>query len=570
MRIAEAPPSPPSLRRTTALSPPAANAAPAPVARDLSRPTVVAALGGIATTLTLWTILAEARLQLPPHWATATLLVAVGSGAALALWLPRRFIVRQLVSSGMDRPPSSVTHAPSFDTSIASGLCGGLLALLALVALAVRFLFPVVETLRSGMVDGYVMPIGAIWCVVAALIALLAALVTIIAVTIVVALHGWLRLLAAPQTPIARLWRAQLIGALAAFGLIAASGSRHADLLAACVAFVAAGWSATARTLPIATSPAIAASQSLRPPRLAARRRMTLLGFAIALIGASLVSVAPPRGDTSLVALAALGCASLLVAMLMRRGMLDLPRRATFAALTILLAIAITGPFLAPATGLVGAAIAAVWIAVSLGRHLIQLTGSVQAALARIGTAASIGLCIGASLAGVVRQFALPTSSLGRSAAVAGERNPLHEIVPTLCAIDALNMLNPANPVTLWNLERTLLAGDLLITNITQLDSDHRERLLRRLANAIPHGGRLIIELAQNDRIAQTARETWRVRRDDAAWLLDYQTAENSTFRALILGRDAPAWLRHFSDDQRRLRLVPLDPPGTLATDLDR
>ncbi|MFN0135205.1 MAG: hypothetical protein ACKVS9_03710 [Phycisphaerae bacterium] len=536
----------------------------------MSRPTVVTALGSIATTLSLWAIFAEARLQVPPHWATATLLVAIGSGAALGLWLPRRFIVRQLVSSGMDRPPSSVTHTTNFDTSIASGICGGLLALLALVALADRFMLPVAENLRSGMVDGFVMPIGAIWCVVAALIASLAALVTIIAVTIVVALHGWLRLLAAPQTPIARLWRAQLVGALAAFALIAASASRYADLLAACVAFIAAGWSVAARAMPIASNPAIAASQSLRSPRLAARRRMTLLGFATALIGASLASAAPPRGDTSLVALTALGCASLLVAMLTRRGMLDLPRRATFAAITILLAIAIIGPFLAPAAGLVGAAIAAVWIAVSLGRHLILLTGSVQAALARIGAAASIGLCIGASLAGMVRQFALPKSSLGRSAALADERSPLHEIVPTLCSIDALDMLNPANPVTLWNLERTMLSGDLLITNITQFDSDHRERLLRRLANAIPHGGRLIIELAQDDRIAQTARKTWRVRRDDAAWLLDFQTADNSTFRALILGRDAPAWLRHFSDDQRQLRLVPLDPRDTLSADLDR
>lgn len=531
--------------------------------RDLATPVALTAGLGIAATLAIWSVAAEARFQLPPHWAAAATMAGLGCGAGLGLWLPRRYIVRQLVTLGADHLQPAGWREGRSNSSLASGICGGLFLLLAIVSLVVHFAVGGMEAVRASIVAAFLLPISIIWLLLGGLIALLAAAAACVSVTLLAVLHGWLRSLAQPHAPIAALWQALFVGAIAPFTVIAFDAAPQPALVASGLAFALAAATVSSRARLVSPTSRGAASRSLRPSRSAARRRMGILAMSCACAGA-LVAASSSAEVQSPGQLGLVAGASLLAAFLSRRVLLALPVRVGVVAWSTLLLFSMSSFGFAPMLGLIAAIIATVWIAVGLARHLISITGSVQAALSRIGEAASVGLSVGALLGAVVTQLAIRHSQPLPAAMISAD-NPIQVIVRDLRAISAPDLLNPHAPITIWNLERAVLVNELLIQYADRLGIRTSRRFFSRIASALASGGRLIVEVASEEQAQHAARIARRERQIEAAWLLEIPVTDGPDWRAIILGRDVPAWLAHLTGPESSLQLRRLDSEAPIA-----
>ncbi len=388
----------------------------------------------MGATLGLIALLSEMRY----HVSSATRGPAYGSavlcaGIVLGLWIPRRFIRRRLERGASDphealRPDPANSGVRVEFAALLSGalivsfaltwvlLCGGAMAMEEYRAfLARRFLHPL--QLRHLLLS---LP------VYAGLV-----LAGTVGTTLLVALHGWYRLLTQPHTNLARLWTSMLVGALAA-GLLAYQVGSLTTLawLAPLAVFLAAIVAVFRRWDAVGIPSAPAAQLALTRDEL-----MSLLAAALAAAttGTALFLASPPAWVSTqdlvlgVTVLAGAACAGLLAA----RAFSRLRFSVDWGPIALLLG---TAALLLPYQQVLAASVNTAYVrlaavtccaaacVVLVGRRISQSGRSVQHALSRIGgfVAAGFGLTLALLPASAARWNPATPAMIVALAATAG------------------------------------------------------------------------------------------------------------------------------------------------------
>lgn len=258
---------------------------------------------------------------IPPAWGPAYATAALCAGIVLGLWVPRRIIRRRLESDGphADTAVSAgFAGAAPVKLDFAASLAGALIIALGLLWVMLCGGATFMEEYRAVLVRRFLHPVQLthllLWAPACAGLVFTGAIGT----TLLVALHGWYRLITQPNTKVGRLWASMLLGALAA-GLLARQTLPATALawLAPLLMFVAGAISVAYRSDAVQ----IPARQPT-PRRLTRDELLPLLAAALAaaVAGCALFltisqgRVASQGLATGVVVLAAAACAGLLVA----------------------------------------------------------------------------------------------------------------------------------------------------------------------------------------------------------------------------------------------------------------
>lgn len=482
--------------------------------------------------------------------------LAAGSlGAAIGLWLPRRIILRRLAAYRGDPAAARPDSARSGDAAFAAALGGGLLATQGLVWTFSLLCVISAESWRQWLFDRFAWPMSGVALVQAGFFAAFAALAGAVGVTALVALHGWYRLLTAPRSAIGQMWSV-IAGGISIAAVVAARSfdGRPPLVFAALGTFAAAV--ICALPSPRRSVSYVAAPPVTQQPRLDGR--IAALGGAAALLAlcclfASIGDGRAARVSGGVLLMMASGTLGLLAVS--ARGNPVAVLVAGCFALGILVATGGDGPALAL---VVCSAVCAAGTRLN-GRRIWRSAGSVQTALARTGVALALGLTAGFA-AGALLVRPPQTSERTRGGATAPSPDSpagraIVECNPELHRIAFTELLLPAQPLSLWNLERSLPTGDLLVTGLPDGLRDARAaRLATRLLATSARSGRLLIDgrAASSDQFHRIARrvptagahQVWRIER----------AVPTVPGEAVLLGfgDDLPDWLARYLGQRGR------------------
>ncbi|MFQ5805369.1 MAG: hypothetical protein ACE5I3_02835 [Phycisphaerae bacterium] len=368
-----------------------------------------ATLCALGTTLGLITVLGEIGYHVTsPTRGWACMTAALCAGITLGLWIPRRIIRRRLqhdAGDPHDTPRPDPAGGGGLELEFAASLSGALIVMFALMWVVLCGGALLMEEYRAFLAQRFLYPIQLkrLCLSLPAYAGFVFAGAT--GTTLLVALHGWHRLVTQPNTNVARLWMSMLFGALAA-GLLA-----YRILSAAILAWVAplaifvAGMIAVLRRSDAVGVPTPPPTQ--RAPARDELLSLLAAGLAAATSGTALSLATPHTWISSqslavgLVVLAGAALAGLLAARLLSRPRFSVDLGPL---LLLLAAVALSLPYqqilaasvnsalvrLATVTGCAAACI------VLAGRRVSRTSRSVQSALSWVGgfVAAGFGLAL--------------------------------------------------------------------------------------------------------------------------------------------------------------------------------
>ena len=339
-----------------------------------------------------------------PTGCPAHTLAALCAGVVLGLWIPRR-VIRQRLARGPvnagQASPTGLAEPHGLKLEFAASLAGALVLAFALTWVVLGGGMVLMEGYRAFLVRRFAHPAWLTQLLLSGP-ALGGLVVTgAIGTTLLVALHGWYRLVTQPKAPIARLWAGILLGALAAGMLAAHAGSTTVLAGLAPLTVFLAGVVAVLRR-------SDAVGMSTPPPtrhRPMRDETLSLLtaGLAAALVAGALVLAIPPAGVASgrlavgVGTLAGAAGAGLVAARLIARLRLSVD----LAPLVLLLtSIALLFPYhyvLAASVNvaLLRLALVTGWAAaciVLIGQQVEQARHSIQYSLSWVGRAVATGL----------------------------------------------------------------------------------------------------------------------------------------------------------------------------------
>jgi hypothetical protein len=257
-----------------------------------------AALCALGAALGVVVLLGELRYHIiSPVRCPAYTLAALCVGVVLGLWIPRR-VIRQRLARGpggvVQRVPSHLAETRGLRLEFAASLTGVLVLVFAVTWVGLCGGAVLMETYRAFLVRGFAHPpwLAQVLLAGPALAGLVVAGAS--GTTLLVALHGWYRLVTQPKTRIAWLWASILLGTLAA-GVLAAQVASRAALagLAPLTVFLAGVVAVLRRS--------DAVGPATPPPtrhRLTRDEALSLLiaALAAALVAGALVLAVPPSG----------------------------------------------------------------------------------------------------------------------------------------------------------------------------------------------------------------------------------------------------------------------------------
>lgn len=360
-----------------------------------------ASLCSLGATLGLITILGEMGYHfVTPTRGPAYSTAALCAGIVLGLWMPRRIIRRRLARGNTEGLPADLAAPGGLKLEFAASLSGALIVTFALTWVVLCGGAVVMEEYRAFLSGRFLCPIWLLYLLLSAPACAGLMFAGATGTTLLLALHGWYRLVTQPNTNIARLWTSILLGALAA-GLLAYQAASPTVLawLAPLTVFIAGMISVfrraegVGRPSPQPTRPTLPRDEWLS---------LLAVGLAAAATGAALTLTIPsawtaPRALAMEAAVLAGGaCAGMFVARLLFR----LRFSAGLGALALLLAaVTLLLPYqlmLAPSVNLALVRLAAVTgcataCVVLLGGRLAQSSRSVQYALSWVGRFAAVG-----------------------------------------------------------------------------------------------------------------------------------------------------------------------------------
>jgi hypothetical protein len=362
-------------------------------------------LCALGATLSVVTALNELRYHIIPSMrGPAYALAALCIGVVLGLWIPRRVIRRRLAggrSASSTTPATDLAASGGLSLEFAASLAGALVLTCALASLALCAGALLMEDYRAFLVRRFAHPPWLTQLLLAGPILTGLVVSGAIGTTLLVALHGWYRLVTQPKTHIARLWAYILLGTLLAGLLATQINSRVLLAGLAPLAVFLAGAVAVLRRCDAVGMPT--------PPR--TRQRATrdeslslmIAGLAAALVAAALVLAVPPAGvapdrlPVGVIGLAGAAGAGLLAARLISR----LSFSVDLEPLILLLAsVALLFPYRQVWAEPVNVALPRLllvtgWAAtciVMIGRRVERVHRSIQYSLLRVGRAVAAGL----------------------------------------------------------------------------------------------------------------------------------------------------------------------------------
>ena len=428
-------------------------------------------------TLGVITVLGELRYHIiSPTRCAAYALAALCAGIVLGLCVPQRIIRRRLTRRTGDAnkmPSPEFVQLGNLKLEFAAALVGGLIIAFALTWVILCGGAMLTEEYRGLLVRRFAPPVWLTHLLLSGPMLAGLALAGATGTTLLVAMHGWYRLVTQPKTEITRLWASILAGVLAA-GLLAwqvASPAVPAGL--ALLALFAAGAVAVSRRSDAVATPAVPDTRTA----LLWDEWLALLtaGLAAALAATALVLANPPAGATShnlpvhVVALAGAACAGLAGARLVLRLRLSLDLAS---AALLLGAVALLTPY---------QQILAMPVNIALVR-LVAVTGCATACVVLVSQR------IGHTHHSIQSAFSL----VGRF--VAGGFGATLALLPT-----SVEMWNPSTSVTVVAIIATAGAGAALVL-------DRRVKTTYRLAGlvcialwlmAVPSARRALAETLQ-------------------------------------------------------------------------
>lgn len=386
---------PPRPRRAPGRSEPS-NAAGPTTAAARAQAFVCAALCALAAATGLVRVLGE----LTEQWNTARTAVGYGGaaiciGAFFGLVVPRRIIRRRLGGEA----DSHGGAGPGVRLEFAATLNGVLILCLAVVWTGLLGLASGLENYRILLTHRFVHPPGVTRVLLAAPVGAGLVLLGAAGSTLLVALHGWLRLLQKDPAGVTRLWMALLAAMVLGAGLATWLPQRSVLNLTTLLATFGAALVAVGRR-----SPGRAAADSRHTPRIGPGALAAPLG-SVALVAASIGVAATAHAADSFLPAGTLGWGLLLLAGAALLGLLGtrVARRVTIGAdlavppLLLASGVAWTLPYRA-GTGagrlaLLGLLAAA--CVVLVGRRIADAAGRIQPAVAWLGAAVTAGLGLG-------------------------------------------------------------------------------------------------------------------------------------------------------------------------------
>jgi len=283
-------------------------------------------------TLGVITVLGEMRYHiLSPTRCAAYALAALCAGIVLGLCVPRGIIRRRLTRRTGDAnkmPLPQSVQPGDLKLEFAASLAGGLILAFALTWVMLSGGAVLMEGYRGVLVRRFAPPVWLTHLLLSGPILAGLALAGATGTTLLVAMHGWYRLVTQPKTEITRLWAGMLVGVLAAGLLAGQVASRPILTGLALLALFAAGAIAVLRRSDAVATPAIPDTRTtlLWGEWLA----LPTAGLAAALAATALVLASPPAGATAhnppvhIVALAGATCAGLAGTRLIGRLRLSL------------------------------------------------------------------------------------------------------------------------------------------------------------------------------------------------------------------------------------------------------
>lgn len=536
--------------------------------------------------------------------------VAAGAGAILGLWLPQWFIRRRL--GGVSGRSIDLTPTP--EPEFAASLVGLLVLVLAALSAALAVVLTGAESYRGWLTLRFLHPPWLTRVLLTAPIAAGLVLTVAAGAVVLIALHGWHRVLRGPDARAAALWIALLGTASAAAATVAATPRpQRLDFVALLALFSAAALAVWRRSGPSPRSdsqPVVGSGVARAPvwPLLA-------VGAAAAATGLALVVAAPahPVAVQPTARVLALCGGSALAGVLVTRWLAAGRGTGVGALAWLLLTLAViwgvpTGgmDFGGVARSVLTAGLATACVVV-VGCRLTRAYGRAQPALVTVGVVGVSGFGLGAAagplLRGALDSPAVPViaslaltaltglawvyaraastrrRALGLAAAgvwllvllLAPPAPPPNTLDQTTSAIAPLDLAFVASGVSAtwrttapqtsatWRSADVDLGGprfDLLVLTGPDVERRSATRLVRRCTRALLPGGRLAL-VDPPPMLCQAAFDVFGRGPDGAPEaVLACRRGPEPPASVLVFGRDAAVWLR--------TRLAEVDPEAEL------
>ncbi len=324
---------------------------------------------------------------------------AICAGVACGLWMPRRIIRQRLRMHGQD----GSAEQSGVEFEFAATLTGVLILALGVLWALLIGLATGMEGYRTFLARGFLHPPGLTLALLLAPVLAGLALLGAVGTTVLVALHGWQRLIGGTGTGVTTLWLAMLLAGTIGAGAGWLTARPEALATMTLLATFGAGVLAVCRKPTGTAHPAVRPS----PPEHVIGRPLRLLAVAATALatGTALAAAVPLEVMTIRSAAGGMGVLSLslLVGMLMARRLARVLPDMTDETPLLLLAIGVvwSWPGLGAVNGygnivrvaLMGCVAAA--SALLAGRRVAATLEGVQPAVARVGGALALGLSLG-------------------------------------------------------------------------------------------------------------------------------------------------------------------------------
>jgi SAM-dependent methyltransferase len=540
-----------------------------------------AALCALGCTVGLLRVILELNRQIGSArdvvmWCGVPLCAAV----VLGLVLPRRVIRRHLnlapqhpapyeVAAGESPSPAAAGPLVAFD--FAASLTGVLLLVLAVLWATLCGFVEAAENYRALLTQRFVHPLWGTRALLLTPFVVQIALLGAVGAMVLVALHGWHRLLRPRSANVTRVWLVALLASALGGAVGAAMQPAVLDVLTLLCTFGAAALAVVHR--PVGTGQNESPWQRSPP---AGRLAGPFVVAGVASAGAAVaLTVALPSGPLPLRTLATGSMAITAAAALgvvIARAALRIPYATAYgpaAALIVMAALWMLPHLPASSNGLgnSGARAAAISGAATLcvvlvGQKVAHAFGRSPPALAWVGGVVAGGYALGLALAPSLLApspravgSALPPPDPQRDAI----RELLSRYGPSTVFVRGDMAADESTPRA-WDVDLGgpqwdivfVVCGSQGVADARPWESDTADQLVRRCLAALRPGGRLVIELPADELAAAAFRGAARDGRAaaDSAYVLDSAGFEGRQ-AVLLFGRDIPAWIRSLarSDD---------------------
>ncbi len=520
-------------------------------------------------------VLAELRFHVVGEGVALTLGgAALCGGLALGLWLPRCVIRHQLlrqagISGSREKAP------PAVDFEFAASLVGALLLVVALALGALVVYAGLLETWRAFLTRSFIWPTWLAQTVIVLPGLLLSCGVGILGGTVLIALHGWQRVVRAAGDDVGALWIVLTGGSAVGVVLGALWGESAlvgvtALLATLCAAIVAVAWRGSGAARAPATL--IAADAAISVPWCAA---LATGGFCVALSVTGSMSATGCSLVTTLSAQAIGAFCGVFAAWgLHGRGVLPASAVAPLLGLVGLAcafghATYAVGPSWLPLLSMSTTTSAGAVLIAAVAAQVARETGRVQTALAQVG-----GVTSGAYACGLLTVFAWGQGAAGRDLNVLA--------VLLLVAAAVLGLLLDARLTTRgrWAVVSAMAGAPLLVglgagpdeqvargwagasawtvdlggprDALIEVDTFADEfatspetalRLMKRAARAVKRGGRIVIKQPTRDWLVAGAKALRAGGLPEDAAVHELRGSTTADDRQLMVGADVEAWL---------------------------